>query len=225
MRYTRYDYKRKSGENFFLWLILIIILSIVLGVGGYRLLIGDKEIVKEKESVKQEDSSVDGIEKSFGIIQCGLYSNKNNAELTMKSIPEEYSKAIIEENGSFKIIAGIYSLEDSETKSQELTKGSISNFRISCKLDGKEVGDRTESEIIDGYIKIINKLYEKDVKSIDTKEFKAWVNSVSEKVSDKSDEFNLLFNNVRGLPDELKKENTSELLVFLYNIIIKYKQN
>lgn len=208
-----------------MWLILIILLSMVLGIGGYKLLIGEKEIVKEKESVKQEESDLNSVEKSFGIIQCGLYSNKNNAEITLKTISEEYPKFIVQENGSFKLIAGIYPVSDSETKSQELTKGSISNFRIACKLGDESVESKTETEIIDAYIKIINKLYEKDVKSIDTKEFKVWTKDVSEKVSNKSEELRMLLNNVDGLPDEYKKENSNESLIFLYNIIIKYKQN
>lgn len=222
MRYTRYDYKKKKGENFLVWLIIIIILSIALGMGVYKLIIVGNPIVKEENTNGESVNSSDG-EKTFGIIQCGLFSNKNNAEATLKTIPDGYEKFIVEDNGSFKLIAGIYPLSDSEAISQELTKASISNFRIACKFDNAE--SKTETEIIDAYIKVISKLYEKDVKSIDTKEFKNWVKDVSSKNNSSGKEFQELVNNAEGLPDEYKKENSNESLAFLYNILIKYKQN
>ncbi|MDS0528009.1 hypothetical protein NNC19_20145 [Clostridium sp. SHJSY1] len=222
MRYTRYDYKKKKGENFFGWLLLIIIISLALGMGVYKLLIGSSQIGKKENTTQEVVNSVNE-EKAFGIIQCGLFSNKNNAESTLKTIPDGYEKFIVEESGSFKLMAGIYPLTDSESKSQELTKGSISNFRMACKLDSAE--NKTEAEIIDAYIKVINKLYEKDVKSIDTKEFKTWVKDVLSKDTSNNEEIKQLANNVESLPDEYKKENSNESLVFLYNILIKYKQS
>lgn len=43
MRYTRYDYKRKKGNNIFVWLIVIIVLSVFIGFGIFKLLFEGNE--------------------------------------------------------------------------------------------------------------------------------------------------------------------------------------
>ncbi|HEY5524092.1 MAG TPA: SPOR domain-containing protein, partial [Clostridium sp.] len=76
---------------------------------------------------------------------------------------------------------------------------------------------------IQGYIMIINKLYEKDVKSINTKEFKAWTEDVVAKTSNNNEEIKSLVENIKNLPEEYNKESSKDSVKFLYNILLKYK--
>lgn len=220
MRYTRYDYKRKKGDSFVWWLLLIIILSIIIGIGVYNIfLIGGNEsngTTSNEKTISTEEN------KSFTAIQCGLYANEQSAQELLNTIPEEYGAFIVQEAGKFKIIAGIFMYEEAEAKSSELAAANISNFRIKYDMPIADTGTKIEGEIIQGYIMIINNVYKKDVKSINTDEFKAWTEEASSKVSD-NEEIKLLVENIKNLPVEYNEESSKDSLNFLYNILIKYK--
>lgn len=218
MRYTRYDYKRKKGDSLIWWLLLIIILSIVIGIGIYNMFLseGNKNENESNGIISTEE------DKTFIAIQCGLYSNEQNAQELLKTIPEEYGAVVVQQDGKFKVIAGIFTTEEGEKKSNELASGNISNFRIKFNMSIKDIAIKTEGEIIQGYIMIINKLCEKDVKSINTKEFKAWTEDVAGKTSN-NEEVKLLVENIKNLPEEYNKEYGNESIKFLYNILLKYK--
>ena len=226
MRYTRYDYKKNKGDNFLIWLVGIIVLSVCIGMLFYNVFLKQKDVLdttNNRQTVKSEEDTSDKV-KEFGIIQCGVFKDKENAESTLSSIDSESTCFIVEEDGNFKLMYGIYTFDEAGVKSSNLTNSSVSNFRMKCTLgsDGKE--KEAEGEIIDAYIKIINKLSEKDVKSIDTKEFKSWVNNISGEVKNGSQEFNELIEQINKLPDEYKKDNRKDSLVQIYNILKKYKQ-
>ena len=108
-------------------------------------------------------------------------------------------------------------------KAMSLASGNISNFRIKFDMPIKDKGIKTEGEIIQGYIMIINKLYEKDVKSINTQEFKAWTEEVAANTSNNNEEIKSLVENIKNLPEEYNKESSKDSLKFLYNILLKYK--
>ncbi|HEY5524164.1 MAG TPA: hypothetical protein VIK26_02385, partial [Clostridium sp.] len=160
MRYTRYDYKKKKGDKFVWWLVPIIILSIIIGISSYNMFFLDGNKSKATTSNEKTISTED--DKAFTAIQCGLYANEQGAQELLKTIPEEYGAFIVQEDGKFKIIAGIFMYEEAEKKSSQLATGNISNFRIRFNMPIKDIGIKTECEIIQGYIMIINKLYEKD---------------------------------------------------------------
>lgn len=229
MRYTRYDYKKKKSDNFFLWLVVVILLSIFLGVGIYNIFLskafgGEAENQtiensnKSLENNKEEESS-----KDFCLIQCGVFSTKDNADAIIKTIPAQYPSFIYEEEGKYKIIAGIYSKSDGDNISNSLTAANISNFKITCKIDENNDDNKIKAEIIEGYLKIINKLFEKDVKSIQTSEFKKWTSEMYDKLSQKTEEVDSLFNNINQLPEEYGKDNVNESLKVLADILLKYK--
>lgn len=221
MRYTRYDYKKKKGDSFVLWLVLIIILSIIIGIGVYNMFFfnGNKSdgTISNEKTISTEEF------KAFTAIQCGLYVNEQSAQELLKTIPEEYGAFIVQEEGKFKIIAGIFMYEEAEAKSNELASSNISNFRIKFDMPIKDNAIKTEGEIIQGYIMIINKLYEKDVKSINTQEFKVWAEEVVGKTSNNNEELKSLLENIKNLPEEYSKEHSRDSVKFLYNILLKYK--
>jgi len=220
MRYTRYDYKKKKGDSIVWWLLLISILSIVIGIGIYNMFF--LGVNKSNGTISNEKAISTEDDKVFTAIQCGLYSNEQNAQDLLKTIPEGYGAAIVQQDGKFKVIAGIFTKEEGEKKSNELASGNISNFKIKFDMSIKDTIIKTEGEIIQGYIKIINKVYEKDVKSINTKEFKTWTEEVAEKASS-NEELKLLVENIENLPEEYNKENSKESIKFLYNRLVKYK--
>ena len=226
MRYTRYDYKRKMGDSFIWWLLLIIILSMIIGIGSYNMFLSDRNNNdnESKGIIANEGSISTKEDKSFIAIQCGLYSNEQNALELLKTIPEEYGAFIVQQEGKFKVIAGIFPKEEGEKKSNDLASANISNFRIKLDMSIKDVAIKTEGEIIQGYIMIINKLYEKDVKSINTKEFKAWTEEVAGKTNN-NENIKLLVENIKNLPEEYNKEYGKESMKFLYNILLKYKSS
>ena len=228
MRYTRYDYKKKKGDNFILWIIGSITFSIIVGMLFYNLFLKENNVVdtsgkNQQESVKEKDPK-DSNGKSFGIIQCGVFKDKNNAEATLASINSEATCFIVEEDEGIKLMYGIYNFDQASEKVNSLTGSSVSNFRIKCEIPGDSDEKRAEGVIIEAYLKIINKLTEKDVKAVDTKQFKEWVLSISSEVSNKSEEFNILVSQINQLPDEYKKENQKDSLIQIYNILKKYKQ-
>lgn len=226
MRYTRYDFKKNKGDNFIIWLIGIIIFSICIGMLFYNVFLKEKNIVdvSENNQIAAVEESRDDTSLEFGIIQCGVFKDRANAESTLNSINTDSTGFIVEEDGSFKLMYGIYKYDDAGTKSDSLTDSSVSNFRIKCRLGNETNEKKAEGEVIDAYIKIINKLTEKDVKSVDTKEFKSWSNDIAQEVKGSSEEFNNLVGNINSLPDEYKRENQKDSLIQIYNILKKYKQ-
>ena len=228
MRYTRYDYKKNKGDNFLIWLIGIIVFSVCIGMLLYNVFLKKTDIIEvNNHNNKKTETVVENKEETnqeFGIIQCGVFKDRANAEATLNSVNSESTGFIVEEDGGFKLIYGIYRFNDAGAKSDSLTASSISNFRIKCILEDDTEEKKAESEIIDAYIKVVNKLTEKDVKSVNIKEFKTWTNTVSEDVKNNSDEFLNLVKHINELPDEYKKENQKESLINIYTILKKYKQ-
>ena len=233
MRYTRYDYKKNKGDNFLVWLIGIVIISVCIGMLLYNVFLKKTDIVQVSNSNQKNETVVEnnknkesngGTNLEFGIIQCGVFKDKANAEATLNSVNSESTAFIVEEDGGFKLIYGIYRFDDAGSKSDNLTALSVSNFRIKCILGNDTEEKKAEAEIIDAYIKVINKLTEKDVKSININDFKNWTNNISEEVKNKSDEFLNLVKHINELPDEYKKENQKESLIQIYTILKNYKQ-
>ncbi|MBE6049494.1 MAG: SPOR domain-containing protein [Clostridium sp.] len=229
MRYTRYDYKKKNNNgNILLWLIGTIIVSIIIGISFFNLFLKEgSEEKKENTKVnntQETNENTEAITKSFGIIQCGVYKNKENAEAQVAAITNEYASFIIEEEGKFKVFAGIFNLDDADKKTEALNAASISSFRVKCNITEDTDYNKAKAEIIDAYIKkVINELEDKSVKSINIKEFKAWVDEIYNNVNEKDEGLDQIENNIKSLPEEYSRENLKESMNFLYNILIKYK--
>ena len=232
MRYTRYDYKKNKGDNFLVWLIGIIVVSVCIGMLLYNIFLKKTDILEISNNQKTETvveskdnkESTEGINLEFGIIQCGVFKDRANAESTLNSVNTESTAFIVEEDGGFKLIYGIYRFDDAGSKSDNLTASSVSNFRIKCILGDDTDEKKAEAEIIDAYIKVTNKLTEKDVKSVNINDFKTWTNNVSQELKNKSDEFLNLVKHINELPDEYKKENQKESLIQIYTVLKNYKQ-
>ena len=138
MRYTRYDYKKKGGGGFFLWILLIIILAVAIGITIFKMFFSDGEIsnpLKVPNKNQQEEGvNTDADSNIFKVIQCGLFSKEENANSALTTLPSSMTGFVIQEEGKFKVMAGIYIDEESGKKTEELTKASINNFTIKCSI-------------------------------------------------------------------------------------------
>lgn len=221
MRYTRYDYKKKGGGGFFLWILLIIIFTIFKmffseGEIGNSLKVSNKN--QQEESVNTDENS-----SIFKVIQCGLFSKEENANSTLTTLPSSMTGFVIQEEGKFKVMAGIYSDEESAKKTEELTKASINNFTIKCSIPKDSSEKKIEAQIIEGYLQIINKFEESGVKSVKTVDFKKWTEETAANIKSPSEEVQNLVKVIKELPDEYTQKDVKASKDFLYKLLIKYR--
>lgn len=229
MRYTKYDYRKKNKNKALVMFpfIIIISLGIVLGAIVFKLFfIGNNSITNIFNDLDSTETvSNEGAGKlSLGTIQCGLFGKKENAESAVLKIPSNYSKFIIEEDGKYKVMAGLYVAEDLEEKKSELEKSSIENFIVKYEINEDSIDGKVEGEIISGYLKIINKIFNDDVKSINTQEFKSWAKSLSDTNTNKSEVIQALLERINSLPEEYQKEKGEEDIIYLYNLVKPYRK-
>lgn len=227
MRYTRYDYKKKGGGGFFLWILLIIILALAIGITIFKMFFSEGEISNSLKvpNKSQQEESINTAENSsiFKIIQCGLFSKEENANSTLTTLPSSMTGFVIQEDGKFKVMAGIYKDEESAKKTEELTKASINNFTIKCCIPKDSSEKKIEAQIIEGYLQIINKFEESDVKSVKTVDFKKWTEETVANIKSPSEEVQNLVKVIKELPDEYTQKDVKTSKDFLYKLLIKYR--
>ena len=227
MRYTRYDYKKKGGGGFFLWILLIIILALAIGITIFKMFFSEGEISNSLKvpNKSQQEESINTAENSsiFKIIQCGLFSKEENANSTLTTLPSSMTGFVIQEDGKFKVMAGIYKDEESAKKTEELTKASINNFTIKCCIPKDSSEKKIEAQIIEGYLQIINKFEESGVKSVKTVDFKKWTEETAANIKSPSEEVQNLVKVIKELPDEYTQKDVKTSKDFLYKLLIKYR--
>lgn len=227
MRYTRYDYKKKGGGGFFLWILLIIILAVAIGITIFKMFFSEGEISNSLKvpNKSQQEESINTAENSsiFKIIQCGLFSKEENANSTLTTLHSSMTGFVIQEDGKFKVMAGIYKDEESAKKTEELTKASINNFTIKCCIPKDSSEKKIEAQIIEGYLQIINKFEESDVKSVKTVDFKKWTEETVANIKSPSEEVQNLVKVIKELPDEYTQKDVKTSKDFLYKLLIKYR--
>ena len=173
----------------------------------------------------QQEESINTAENSsiFKIIQCGLFSKEENANSTLTTLPSSMTGFVIQEDGKFKVMAGIYKDEESAKKTEELTKASINNFTIKCCIPKDSSEKKIEAQIIEGYLQIINKFEESDVKSVKTVDFKKWTEETVANIKSPSEEVQNLVKVIKELPDEYTQKDVKTSKDFLYKLLIKYR--
>lgn len=223
MRYTKYAYNQKKKSNFLFSLIIVIILGSVTGGLLFKLLFKNVNgLINSKDntqnvstgSVKDED-----YEKKFIAVQCGVFKNQDNAKTLADSLTG-YTPLVIEESGQYKVIAGIFNNKKDVSKINKLLiANGVEGYSI--KFDLSKEDNSLKYEIIKAYIKILNKVTEENVKSINTEEFKKWVSENSKGNSNK--EITELVKNIESLPQDINKQDNNERLEYLYKFLLKYK--
>jgi hypothetical protein len=158
-------------------------------------------------------------DENFMVLQCGYYSKEENAKELTASISKYCTPFIVEDEGKYRVIAGIYKQDDGIKKIQEFKENKIDVAKVNLNVKSGNVEMKKLIEVIDGFLTITNKLQESEVKSIKTEEFKAWADTVINENNVKSDKLEEVNNYVKALPEELDKTNNNKNMQELYKLL------
>ncbi|MFD3157642.1 SPOR domain-containing protein [Haloimpatiens sp. FM7330] len=229
MRYTRYELKRKRNNLIFLIIAVVIVIAVVLIVKGKHSNIDKKDNIRNNTKIEEQDneSSKNIKEKlaKFYVIQCGVFTSKENAENLKNSLSTYGSPFIVKKDNKFKVILGIYEDKQLATIMKTLNDNNIEKARVTYEIQKNDLCNMEIAEIIHANIEVLGKLTEKNVKSIKMDNLKKWTNSLK-KVDKNSKNYNALLKlkeYVKKLPNEIKKENLNTSYVFLFNILNMFK--
>lgn len=244
IKYTRYDLKRKrKNKSVSFILVILLMLCLLLAVGFLfkalskentngtienkkeNINITEEETGKEKEPKNaKEVAFVKGEVAKYAAVQGGMFKNEEYAKETRDKI-SPFGNPFISNEGEFKrVILGVYSEEESKKVMDELTKNKIENSRLVFEIEYNDVCDFEIAQITNAYLQILNKLSEKNVKHIETKELKQWVDSLNDidTNSKNIDKLKEIKNKVNSLPEKISKDNLEENYVFIYNYLKKF---
>ncbi|WP_251861808.1 hypothetical protein [Clostridium sp. Marseille-Q2269] len=225
MRYTRYDIKKRNKFNFtfFLIIALVLALAFILGTVIFNLVspgnIKTGNLAKKQNAniVKSKENKTNN--STYIAIQKGIYAKKENVSGVLNSLKPYGNVFTVDENGKTRVFLGVYEEDEGIKLMKKLTDNKIDNSKMTFVLNKKDLCDAEISEIITAYIKIVNKLSEKDVKSVKTEEIKKWMSSL-EKVDKDSANIKVLNNlkeHINKLPKDLSRDQASKSYIFIYN--------
>ena len=181
----------------------------------------DSELNKESGEVSTVISETNS--KDYVAIQCGAFSKSESTLVLKNKLMKFGTPFIIEEDNLYKIILGIYPSESIDGVVKQLKADNIDYVKVKMQLISKDKASAQTSEMISADIKILNKLSEKDTKSIQTVELKKWLNSLESSV-EKGESYNTmteLKSYLTALPEELKREKTEQEYIYIYKFIKK----
>lgn len=234
MKYTRLDLKKRKKDNmiFLVTIVLTLILAFVIGTVIFNVFIKGHSIAENNNEIKnaQNVSNSNGNKSEkvfkFSILQCGLYSKKENADETISKLSGYGKPFIVEENKKYKVLMGIY--EDGKEKDilNKLSQNSIEVIKKSNSLNTKDTCDMEIGEILNAQIKVINKLSENNVQSYKSEDLKKWTTNL--KQVDKSSKNYALLKEIKDyinkLPKEISKDKVGEIQNFVYKQISKFQK-
>ena len=217
MRYTRYEYKNPNKLKILFTILVICVISIGGGFCISNFIFQGKQI--EDNSKYSSEVKSGSQEEDFMALQCGYYSKEENAKELISSISKYCEPFIVEDEGKYRVLAGIYKEQDGIKKIQEFKANNIDVAKVNLNIQGNKSEMKKIMEIIDGFLTITNKLQESEVKSIKTSEFKAWVDTTINDDVVKSKKIESLSNYVKSLPEELEKTDNSKNMQELYKLL------
>ncbi|MCW6074124.1 hypothetical protein [Clostridium sporogenes] len=227
MRYTRYDIRKRNKSNFtfFLIITLVLVLAFILGTAIFNLV--SPSNIKKGNTITKDNTNVvkskdnKSNSSNYIIIQKGIYAKKENVSGVLNSLKPYGNIFTVEDNGKTRVFLGIYEEDEGIKLMKKLTDNKIDNSKMTFVINKKDLCDAEISEIITAYIKVVNKLSEKDVKSVKTEEIKRWVSSLDKVEKDSSNikTLNNLKEHINKLPKDLTKDQASKSYIFIYNIL------
>ena len=238
MKYTKYSYQRnRNSNNSFGPIIIITILSICIGLGlawilynqffpsdgsGGFIQTNNKPVVNDSNTTTTEESNG---EVDYIFIQCGYFAKKENADASFQQVDDEFLSFMVEDSEKYRVSAGIYPLKEGTDKMESLKSSGLEVSKMSFLIPDDNNIDKQVAAIIDGYLKVINKLGEADVKSVNTKELKDYVQGLEVIESgDRIEVLNNLKEHIKGLAEDMTKDDVKKEMVFIFQILINYKQ-
>lgn len=218
MRYTRYEYKKQGKVKFVMSVVLVATVSIGSGLYISKFLFSTKETSNMTQVTQKQNETV----QSQGImaLQCGYYSKKENADISIPTISSYCQPFVVEENGNYRVIAGLYDDELGMKKLDELKGKGIDVAKVSIQIPTDTLEGKKIFQIVEGFLQITSKFEESDVKSVKTADFKTWVDSIiNDGNSIQSEKLKDIQSYVQSLPDEISKSNSADSVQSLYTLI------
>ncbi|MDU5011559.1 MAG: hypothetical protein E6257_05495 [Clostridium botulinum] len=204
---------------------LVLVLAFILGTVIFNLV--SPSNIKKGNTITKDNTNIvrskdnKSNSSNYIIIQRGIYAKKENVSGVLNSLKPYGNIFTIEDNGKTRVFLGIYEEDEGIKLMKKLTDNKIDNSKMTFVINKKDLCDAEISEIITAYIKIVNKLSEKDVKSVKTEEIKKWVSSLDKVEKDSSNikTLNNLKEHINKLPKDLTKDQSSKSYIFIYNIL------
>ncbi|OFS19416.1 MULTISPECIES: sporulation-associated protein [Clostridium] len=218
MRYTRYEYKKQGKVKFVMSVVLVATVSIGSGLYISKFLFSTKETSNMTQVTQKQNETV----QSQGImaLQCGYYSKKENADISIPTISSYCQPFVVEENGNYRVIAGLYDDELGMKKLDELKGKGIDVAKVSIQIPTDTLEGKKIFQIVEGFLQITSKFEESDVKSVKTADFKTWVDGIiNDGNSIQSEKLKDIQSYVQSLPDEISKSNSADSVQCLYTLI------
>lgn len=218
MRYTRYEYKKQGKIKFVMSVVLVATVSIGSGLYISKFLFSTKETSNMTQVTQKQNETV----QSQGImaLQCGYYSKKENADVSIPTISSYCQPFVVEENGNYRVIAGLYDDELGMKKLDELKGKGIDVAKVSIQIPTDTLEGKKIFQIVEGFLQITSKFEESDVKSVKTADFKTWVDGIiNDGNSIQSEKLKDIQSYVQSLPDEISKSNSADSVQSLYTLI------
>lgn len=224
MRYTRYEYKKSSKMKFLCSVVIIAGISITGGLYVSKFIFNGNQITNNQNISNSTEGNTVVESENLIALQCGYFSKQENAQAALNKISTDYQAFIVEEDGKYRVLAGIYEEEEGIKKIDELASKGIEVSKIELSIASNSTENKKIIEIIDGFFKITNKLEESEVKSIKTDDYKNWAYGIAnDGNSAQSENIDNLINYVKELPDELDKTNITTNLQKIYELVKTYK--
>lgn len=234
IKYTRYDLEKRRKSNFLFVVIIIGLLLLAFIVGSAFFNIFMKKTSGEK--IQNSTNKVNEVKKGvpsklqghkFVAIQGGLFKNKDNLESNKNKLRTFGEPFCIEEERGTRVFLGIYDEKEGEQMTKKLKESKIDNSKMTFNIKIENQCDAQISEILKTYAKILNKLNEKDIKSIKMKEFKNWCKNLesSNKKYKNSNIENELKDHINKLPDGLHKESVTKEYIYIFNVLSKISES
>ena len=245
MKYTKYNYKRRKNNDIWKFvssLLIGVISSCIVGLGVAWVVLkvipvndfvqadieANSEIEMSGEVNSQEESEAplsENISTSeYYFLQCGYFSKKDNAEQIYSKIASDGKSFIYEEADNFRVLSGIYNNETVDSALENLKARGIESVKVTFSLNESDLVEAQVSAICDGYFKILTTTFDEGVESVNTSEFKAWIDTLDVISSqEKSDILEELKGYIKQLPEELTKKDVAKEFNYLYGILSKFK--
>ncbi|MCE5222170.1 MAG: SPOR domain-containing protein [Clostridium sp.] len=222
MRYTRYEYRKSNKIKFLCSVAVIALISIGGGLFISKFIFNGKQIQDNNSNNSRYSIEGNGKGKvpSLIALQCGYYSKEENAKELLTAISKYCEPFIVEEDGKYRVLAGIYKEEDGLKKIEQFKANNIDVAKVNLNISSDNIESKKIIEVIDGFLTITNKLEDNGVKSIKTTEFKEWTDKIiTDDSIAKSKKINDLSSYVKNLPDEINKENSNINIPELYKLL------
>lgn len=216
MRYTRYEYRRLNKAKLLVIFVVIIAISITIGKYIANIIYDNNIRIENNEDASNQKESKYNL---IGI-QCGYFTKEENAKEALSRVSEYCNGFIVEEEGKYRVLAGIYRDEDGMKKMEELKNNNIEVSKVKLNVLDDEFEVKEVNEVMDGLFTILNKLEEDDVKGIKTSEFKLWAKGIFNDGADvKSKRVEDLIIFIDSLPEEITKLNCNLTMQEAYKLM------